>query len=936
MIDHRSIGDPCEKCGSPAARHRSPRHRPSPPEHQPEGDPCTRITKYDTACGLAAALHRPRSKSALDASRHRALERAADGKPRRRPRKVRLFVGVDGEGYTDPTTGRHLYCYIAAVDSDGNVIAEARNPKGLTFAQIVAVLLAIPRGAKVFGYSLGYDLTKILESLPEYKLYELSRRETRRYRSCDECHHSWHEPFVTACPKCGKSPAREGYRSVYYDGYKLNWQPFSVEETLERISKDRAEEFFKKGVRHARFGTGRLIDVTVVRSKGKGKDKSLDVFVQVAFDKPRPVRPILASKLTNKDGERFVPPKRGRRTALWDSFKFYQSSFVKALESWNIGTPEERDRIQAMKDKRGGFSCIGPEEEAYCKDECRLLAMMTKVLVSSHDEIGVKLKRYDSPGSTATELLATHEVEKYAGPRIEGLQSALAETVMRAYFGGRFECSVIGKVHDTIWHRDIASAYPYTLTFLPCLKCGTWEHVEGKAKVRRAVKRATAAVCKYEVHELPKKQRHKLAWGPLPCRDKDGSIVFGTNFTGWAWMQELGPALRGWPELVELGDEAWVYTTRCKHRPFAWMPNRFRQRCEWGSSGKGLVMKNGTNSVYGKLAQSVGSHPRFQNWPWAGMVTAATRGQILDAIATLKPKDRWHIRSIATDGITTTKRLKLAAPKDTGTNDCVDSKGRSKVLGAWDDKKLEGGMMYLKPGMNLPLDPNETDDIRARGVGRKELGRERQAVFDAWDKWERTNFDEAVLKIKRRKFYGLKMSIGATYGCKACGDYWPGHPSQGCQNAKCKHFGTYGTNFSVRWVGRRPACSKDCAERGLRAVSRGQSPESCGKILSETHDGETNYYQCLAPVYGTWATATMDLRFEPLPKRERLVSKAGTYSRLHVRDLGGVMSIPYKVGVTTPQGIAAREGRDLTHDQPDQEDGVDIFKAVEEDGGHEQ
>src|SRR5690348_17906092 len=50
-----------------------------------------------------------------------------------------------------------------------------------------------------------------------------------------------------------------------------------------------------------------------------------------------------------------------------------------------------------------------------------------------------------------------------------------------------------------------------------------------------------------------------------------------------------------------------------------------------GKDGAGIVLKLGTNSTYGKTAQSVGSAP-FRSWIWAGNITSGTRAQLLRAM----------------------------------------------------------------------------------------------------------------------------------------------------------------------------------------------------------------------------------------------------------------------------------------------------------------
>lgn len=556
---------------------------------------------------------------------------------------------------------------------------------------------------------------------------------------------------------------------------------------------------------------------------------------------------------------------------VWDCFRFFGCAFVEALKAWKVGTEEQVARILAMKNKRGAFDVEDPEDvKRYCREECHLLAIMMRRLITAHSDAEIPLKRFEGAGSTATALLRKHDVDKYRGDRIADMKPGLAHAVASAFFGGRFENSVIGKVPREIHGYDISSAYPYAQTFLPCLACGKWTY-EKKATAEK-IRNASLAVAKFHVHALTTRQRRALAWAPLPFRSAEGSISYGTSFTGWAWAPELLPALAGWPDLVSLAGphglfgkgEAWIYKTKCKHRPFAHVPKGYRLRTEWGKEGKGIVMKLGLNAGYGKTAQSVGEDPPFQSWVWAGMTTATTRGQILDMIGALPEKKRHAVLAIATDGIYATRELRVLEPKDTGTFDL------QKPLGGWEHKPVPEGIFLAKPGLYYRLAP-ELSDVRARGVGRREIYAQRVRLEEAFATWDRLDMAHSVT-MQSRRFYGAKSSIHARSGCVPCKTSWPGIPEQKCP--KCKELG--GT-FEVK--------------EQLRA------------------DGTA--------AYGLWDIRLVNVAFDPHPKRERTLEKGGDFVRLYVRDLGGQTSAPYDVGTTSPEGDAARVGQELALEQPD-------------------
>jgi len=126
------------------------------------------------------------------------------------------IIGIDGEGITTPD-GRHLYIYIAAVDEEGKVWGERYDRNGLSHDDCMEVLLALPRQHLIFGYMISYDMTKILEELPDELKYALMRPDERKRRTCTDCRHSW-TVNVTTCPKCGCTKLLEHSMALYHEG----------------------------------------------------------------------------------------------------------------------------------------------------------------------------------------------------------------------------------------------------------------------------------------------------------------------------------------------------------------------------------------------------------------------------------------------------------------------------------------------------------------------------------------------------------------------------------------------------------------------------------------------------------------------------------------------------------------------------------------------
>lgn len=901
----------------------------------------------------------------------RAMEAARD-RTDRKPRKAdRRIIGVDGEGQDTPD-GRHIYTYLAAVDEFGELVADAYNGNGLSHEECISMLLTIPRNALKFGFMFSYDVTKIIEEMPAADRFYLMRPKAREGRSCKKC--KGYVPKTSKrCPACQCKRIRKFTRSLIY--------------------KERSYDFFN----------GSLT--------------------------------VSGSRILN--GE----VKKPRSTKVWDCFRFFGCAFVEALKDWQIGSPDQVQRISDMKQKRGAFDQEDPESvKRYCQEECELLAQMMRKVIDAHEAAGIPLKRFDGAGSTATALLTANKVADFKGPRHSELKPGLAHAIECAFFGGRFEDSVVGIVEKPVYGFDISSAYPFSLSGLPCLACrGRWKFVPDPTIEQ--LQNASLALAKFRVKKVSANVRSRIAWCPLPFRSDKGSISYGTNFTGWAWAPELLPALRGWSDLVELvantreaAGGAWLYTQGCDHKPFAFLPAVYRQRIKWGKEGAGKALKLGANACvtgdtriltgvgqvpisdlvgagveviggdgrlhhaatitlvgvrdvyllktragreirltddhlvstynrgdvraweltrddeievadgvdwlasfttagraevfdltevdtkhfiangflihnsYGKTAQSVGDDPPFQSWIWAGMTTAITRGQILDAI--LLARDPWNVLTIATDGIFSLEKLPIETspnrvwmPRDTGTSDLA------KPLGGWERKydpadpeapSYPEGAFIAKPGLYYRLKPT-LGDVRARGVGRREVHKSLAKLQAGFLKWDRKDMKYHI-PLTSRRFYGAKHSIYGRSGCVTCKKTWAGVPEQRCP--KC---GEVGSEFQTQMIQtRRDDCKCKSCEA---AIAEAESPTT--RQAAEGRDA-----------YGIWDIRTVKIAFDPYPKRERTgISTRGSFAYLSVRDLGGKDSAAYDVGggTTSPEGMIARASEDLAMEQPDWE-----------------
>lgn len=492
--------------------------------------------------------------------------------------KSRRWIGVDGEG-----VGRDPHRYVLLACSEGDYV-EDRN--GLSTVDCLEFLLDLgTRDARVCGYYLSYDWTKILEDLTltaegRTGIHNLFRPELR--------------------------VRGQHFERVKYKGYELHW---------------------------------------------------------------------LAGAMWIRDAT--------RKVTVWDLGKYYQGPFCSVddrgkpagcLVDWNI-RPDVQAEIAAMKKRRSVFTWKDIKRvRQYCFSECEALAEFATAVEQAHTDADLTPRGWFGPGSTAGVLLKRHSIDERRGI----LPPRMLEPVAIAFAGGRAEISRNGYVRGPIHGYDISSAYPYHASRLPCLEHGRWERVtRERALGGRGV---VHALVHGHIHDCPG------SWGPLPVRAQglpkltDGSIIFPRGgASGWWWREEWLTARRGWKGLKF--DHAYVLRKECDCQPFSFIPALFDHRRAVGKeTGEGKVLKLALNSLYGKLAQTIGK-AQYASRVWAGMITSGTRAQVLELM--LRHKSLDNVLMIATDGLFSTEQHEV---------------DKQIVLGGWEHKEHDS-ITLVRPGI---------------------------------------------------------------------------------------------------------------------------------------------------------------------------------------------------------------------------------------------
>lgn len=377
----------------------------------------------------------------------------------------------------------------------------------------------------------------------------------------------------------------------------------------------------------------------------------------------------------------------GRRTTavIYDVFSFFMSSFVNALEGFNVTPLETLQRIKDGKQARGTFTYDQIDDFVlpYCLDECAQLVKLMERFRELVYGAGFQIKHWHGPGAIASYLLGYYGVKQAMREPHEELRLAS----QYAYAAGRFELLKVGHA-GRVWSVDINSAYPHAISQLPNLRQGRWVHVDKPKDIAR-----------FGVYRIKGGPGYEALFAEKPAplwhRDTSGRISFPWHVDGWYWSPEAA-LVKSSPhyEIVE----GWVFVPddNCT-RPFEFVERMYAQRAQWKAEGNKAeyALKLGMNSLYGKMAQRVGwdrkrmKAPPWHQLEWAGWVTSYCRARMYK----LGSRLGWeHVVAIETDGLYVTRD-----PGEVGITS-------SKVLGELSVDEYED-CIYVQSGLAWLKEP---------------------------------------------------------------------------------------------------------------------------------------------------------------------------------------------------------------------------------------
>jgi hypothetical protein len=560
----------------------------------------------------------------------------------------------------------------------------ASPPPTYIFAFLYECFEAQPQAAFV-GFFLGYDFAQWLKGIPERKARLLLTEEGQRERTMRNACRRPGAPAITQPVRVCEELGPDG-------GWELRWLP------------------------------GKRLELRPLTCRCETRPRPPD------GRKPRPGYCRCGTR------------RRKPYMAICDAGPLFQSSLLSVIDpdQWEtpVCTPEEFELITRGKASRADAP-LDDEMRAYNRLENRILARLLSIYDEALRTPGIDIflgrKNYYGPGPVAAKWLGRNRAPHRTiiegrpatlDPSGKVIECSIAgvvpvpvlEALAAAYLSGWFELCAHGTIPGTVWQYDIVSAYPHQIARLPCLLHGTWRHLR-----RRTLPAIDDATQLCLVHCPPGgvvgSDDHL---GAMQHRRPDASICRPQVTGGWFWLHELEASRRAGLTHTVNCDEMWVYDRCGCPPPLGVLADLFDMRIRAGTKTPlGRAIKLMMNSVYGKFCQSVGTGP-FRNYLYASLITAGTRGQILDAIATHPLRSR-AVVMIATDAVYFT------APHPT-LNLCKTEAFPEPILGWWEEQ-VHQNVTLFKPGVYW--DDHARDEIRA---GRRPVFRARGIDYRAFAK----------------------------------------------------------------------------------------------------------------------------------------------------------------------------------------------------------
>ena len=458
-----------------------------------------------------------------------------------------------------------------------------------------------------------------------------------------------------------------------------------------------------------------------------------------------------------------------------DAGPFFQASLLTVIDpkQWNVPivTPEEYALILAGKSSRGS-AVLDDDMRMYNRLENDVGARLMRSLNEGFTGAGIRLnkKQWFGPGQAAQFWMRVNGQLELSTACVRKLPRKLRTDIIASYYGGWFEIPVHGIVPGITYEYDLNSAYPTIASRMPCL-CGRWSSGKGTPTGRLTHDwLTTGKASKLRLCHVSVTGKSPYL-GPLPYRATDGGVYRPRHTKGWYWQHEIDAARKA-GLISDVTYLDWHEYTPCEHKPpLRGLVGLYEGRQRVGkNTSQGKAYKLVYNSVYGKLAQSLGD-PVYANPVYASLITSGCRTMILNAIAS-HPKQAESVVMIATDGVYFTSK-----------NPALDSQ-LSESLGDW-SRAEKHDLCCFKPGVYWDnhsrelINAGKTPKFKARGINAQDFARSISTVdslFDSWDssrpdsiRWPTVQFYSRFTQISCLQ--ALQRTAGVKYEGKREGVY---------------------------------------------------------------------------------------------------------------------------------------------------------------------
>lgn len=372
---------------------------------------------------------------------------------------------------------------------------------------------------------------------------------------------------------------------------------------------------------------------------------------------------------------------------IYDVLGFFQTSFLEAARKYLGKDDPDLQLIERGKAARNAFTIDELDDFIipYNDMELSMLVRMMNILRDDFASIGVYPGYWHGPGAAANRVLAANRVP--VTRMLNNIKNEVLDASQYAYAGGRFEHILLGRTTNTVYEYDINSAYPAGATHLPDLSKGVWEYVERFEPEEFGV---------WHIDYRSRNRAESYRPEPFFCRSQDGFISYPREVEGWYWT----PEAKLCPDSVQ---EGWIFRPLTDERPFTFIEAMYDERRVFKLSENPAerALKLILNSIYGKLAQTVGGKngpPGWHQFESAGYITSYTRAKIYEAVM-LNPDS---IIAIETDAVFSTEPLDLPL---------------TNKLGDW-EQKTYSEITYLQSGYYYAVNSDGSVVCKYRGMDR--------------------------------------------------------------------------------------------------------------------------------------------------------------------------------------------------------------------------